>query len=149
MSDDVTARARKALERVSYEKSAALFEVDVVRDLLTALETAESAMGYLAGHDRAGLDHLDEAMQACTERDDAEAKLREAEAKLAAVRAANNLAAFHRFDLDPIYVGDQEHLARLAAHGEKPKGGPDNFYNGVSFVTRRIRAILDSKGAES
>lgn len=44
------------------------------------------AMSWISGHDRAGLDHLDEAMQMGMERDTAEAGLREARATIERVR---------------------------------------------------------------
>lgn len=83
--------------------------------------------------------------EGCAERSYADlvAELDESRAIIAESLKATNLAAAHRFDFDRRL--DSDHTEWLASLGEKPKRGPDNFYNGVQFVTRRVRRILASQ----
>lgn len=65
------------------------------------------------------------------------------------VEAANNIASAHRFDLDDVGIEQyQRQVEHLASLGERPCGGPDIFYNGVSFATRRVRAALRGDSGE-
>lgn len=69
-----------------------------------------------AGHDRAGLDHLDEAMEACQERDEAERRVRELEGRQAKLRElATN--GYTYADYVPVVTQD-ELLAILDNKGE-------------------------------
>lgn len=52
-------------------------KIEENEQLRQKVERLESEMSWAAGHDRAGLDHLEEMMQASTERDAAEAIVRE------------------------------------------------------------------------
>lgn len=60
-------------------------------------------------------------------------ELREAQATIERVRAANNEAGAHRFDFDSIGI--------VGPGGAV--GGPNDFYNGCRFVVNRVRAALE------
>ncbi len=55
-----------------------------------------------------------------------------------------NACHAHRTDMDYTFAECYERLSRLGIH-EAPKGGPDNFYNGVSYVVRRMREALNGQ----
>lgn len=52
-----------------------MFTVNEIQPLLDEIDRLETGLSVMSGHDRKGLDHLDEMMQASEERDNAERKL--------------------------------------------------------------------------